>query len=366
MKVSDVIGVLDELAPPELAYSWDRVGLHTGSPDAGVSKVLVALSVTSETLRAARRAKADMIVSHHPLIWEPLKTLRTDLPEARLSLELASAGIACYGVHTNLDVVPGGVNDVLADRIGLRSQGPLIPVAHASMIKLVVFVPDTHLAVVRKALSDAGAGVIGDYTQCSFSAPGIGTFVPGESTDPYSGEKGKLAEEEERRFETLVSKSRVGAAVRALYESHPYEEPAYDLVPLANRDDSVSLGLQGDLEKPMKLGDFASFVRERLEISHVRLVGKPDHSVKRVGVLGGAGGGTISDLPPGLDVFVTGDVKYHDAISAAERGLPIIDAGHRGTEKWIVPALADYLKKHLRGLKVTAYVEPEVFQAVTG
>ncbi|MDZ4860649.1 MAG: Nif3-like dinuclear metal center hexameric protein, partial [Candidatus Hydrogenedentes bacterium] len=232
MTVQDVCNVMDALAPPALAYSWDRCGLHTGEPDMEVRGVLVALTVTREAFDAARRARAQLIVSHHPLIWEPLKTLRADDPHTRLCLDIAEAGIACFAAHTNLDVVPGGVNTAIAERLKLRNVSPLLPAPQASQLKLVTFVPDTHLAAVRDAVCRAGAGVIGEYSFCSFSAPGIGTFLPGEKSDPFSGRKQVINEEHERRFEILVPRARTAKVLDALRDAHPYDEPAYDLVVL--------------------------------------------------------------------------------------------------------------------------------------
>lgn len=364
MKARDIIEAMDQWAPPALAYEWDKAGLATGSPKQNVTKVLTCLTVTRETFSAARRAKADMIVAHHPLIWEPLQTLRTDNPQARLCLDIADAGIACYSAHTNLDVVPGGVNHILADRLGLNHVAPLFPPPHAEEFKLVTFVPESHLAKVRDAVSAAGAGVIGDYTHCSFSAPGTGTFRPGKDATPYAGGKFQVNQEPELRFETLVPKSRFAEVVNALLKAHPYEEVAYDLVELHATDPSISLGLRGELSRAVSLSTFATRVRDALEISHVRIVGDPKAKVRTVAVMGGAGGDSAARVPDDVDVYVTGDVKYHDALDARERGLSIIDAGHHGTEKWIVPAMADYLKKNVKGLKVSAYIEPDPFKAI--
>lgn len=364
MTVKDVCAAVEAWAPGALAYDWDRAGLALGEPRQKVSKILVALTVTRDTFKAAVRARADMIVSHHPLIWDSLSSLRSDDPVARLCLDLAAKGIACFSAHTNLDVVPGGVNTVLADRLGLLRTSPLLPAAHAQRVKLVTFVPESHLSAVRDAVSAAGAGAIGDYTHCSFSSGGVGTFLPGEGAAPYVGKRHVVNEEPEYRFETLVTKARVPGVLEALFEAHPYEEVAYDLVTLEDSDPSIGLGLRGELSKSMALDAFAKMVRKALEVSHVRVVGKPSMRVKRVGVLGGSGGGSIVDVPRDLDVFVTGDVKYHDAIDGMEKGLAVIDGGHGGTEKWIVPVLAEYLKATLAGARVATFMEPEVFRAV--
>jgi dinuclear metal center YbgI/SA1388 family protein len=280
-------------------------------------------------------------------------------------VRLAADGIACYGAHTNLDVAPGGVNDVLAERLGLVEPRVLFPAREAEQVKLVTFVPAEHVAAVREGVCEAGAGVIGDYTHCTFSSEGVGTFLPGDGTNPFSGRKGAVNEEPERKMEVLVPKARLGRVLRALFKAHPYEEVAYDVVPLANRDETVGLGRRGRLPEEMPLGRFAEHVCKRLATPHVRVVGDADRAVSTVAVLGGAGGGQLARVPAGVDVTVTGDVGYHDAAAAIERGQAVIDAGHAATEKWVVPALVTYLQGQLPEVVFTAYDEPEVFQAVT-
>lgn len=352
MKVRDICQAVEEFAPPGLAYEGDHHGLCIGHPDWEATRVLVALTVTSEVVRAAIRKHAEMIITHHPLIWEPLPALRLDVPHTRLCVELAQARIACFAAHTNLDVAPGGVNDTLAGKLDLVERRPLFPVQQAGLVKLVTFVPETHLAAVRNAVCRAGAGVIGDYTHCTFSTPGTGTFLPGEAAVPYSGKNQRVNEEPERRFETLVTKSRLSHVLEALLAAHPYEEVAYDVVTLENRDPRVGLGVRGRIPAPMSLRSFAVRVRKVLEVTRVRVVGTPEKAVRNVAVLGGAGGGHVSRVPPDVDVLVTGDVGYHDALNAQQRGLALVDAGHAGTEKCIVPVLARYLKKRLKGLRV--------------
>ncbi|MDP7638406.1 MAG: Nif3-like dinuclear metal center hexameric protein [Candidatus Hydrogenedentes bacterium] len=366
MKVRDVIEALDAWAPPALAYSWDRPGLSTGAPDESVSKVLVALTATRAAFNAARKARAGMIVAHHPLIWEPLTTLRSDDPAARLLLDIAEAGMASYSVHTNLDVVPQGVNHALADRLGLVNVSALFQPAHARQVKLVTFVPDSHVDVVRGAVCGAGGGVIGEYSHCSFSAPGTGTFLPSAQTKPFSGAKGRVNKESERRLEILVPGSRLDAALAALNESHPYDEAAYDIVSLENIDPEISLGLRGTLRKPMKLDAFAEHVRAALRIAHVRVVGPAAKPIESVAIMGGAGCGSTPQVPGDIDAYVTGDIKYHEAVDANERGLALIDAGHHGTERWIVPALAKFLRASVKGLCAVAYMEPDPYRIVAG
>lgn len=363
MNVRDIYEAIEELAPPALAYEWDRCGLVIGDPEWDVSRVLLALTVTPEAAEAARRHRVQMVVAHHPPIWEPLKALRMDEPHTRMCLELAQARIACYAAHTNLDVAPGGVNDALADAVGLVQRKRLF-VEQGAQVKLVTFVPAAHLAAVREAMCEAGAGVIGNYTHCTFGTPGTGTFRPNERANPALGERHALNEANECRLETLVPHSHICDVVKALQHAHPYEEVAYDVVPLENRDRNIGLGVRGELPGVVTLDKLAKRLCTALAASHVRVAGDPAQSVRDVAVIGGAGASRIGDIPEGIDVLVTGDIGYHDALKAQEKGLALIDAGHAATERLILPVLARYLKKRFKTLKITTWDEPEVFQIV--
>lgn len=360
--VDTICRAMDAWAPQSLAYEWDRVGLQIGEPGQPVKRVLTCLTVTAAAVARAERFKADMIVAHHPILFSPLKTLRTNDPHTRLCLRLVAANIACFAAHTNLDVAPGGVNTLLAETLGLREIAPLIPIPRAAQVKLVTFVPESHLPPLRTALCEAGAGQIGNYTECTFTTPGRGTFRPGVGANPFSGRAGMLNEETEVRLETLVPKARLSSVLQALRATHPYEEPAFDIVNLENRDNRFGLGARGCLEHPMGLRDFAESVRQALDLSHTRFVGDPKRPVSRVAVCGGAGGGEIAAIPPDIDVYVTGDLKYHEADGAMERGLALVDAGHDGTERNIAGAIARYLKRAVRGIETKAFIEPELFQ----
>lgn len=364
ISVRSICQELESWAPSAWAYEWDKAGLAVGDPNANVASLLICLTVTRAVYEAARAAKANMVVSHHPLIWEPLSALRFDFPATRLCLDFAQTGIACYSAHTNLDVAPGGVNEVLAERLGLQDLKPLLKVKHASQVKLVTFVPESYVKRVREAVSEAGAGVIGQYTHCSFSAAGIGSFKPGDGTRPFSGEPGRVNEEPEHRFETVVQKARLPYALEALFKAHPYEEVAYDIIALENLDSGISLGIRGILAKPLSAKAFAANVRKCLGLDHVRLVGESDKRIQRVAVIGGGGGGEIGKIPPDIDAYVTGDVKYHDACAALQRRLVVVDAGHAGTEQCIVPVMAERLRRRFGTLHVTEYFEPPVFRMV--
>lgn len=362
--VRAIIESMESWAPSGLAYSWDKIGLTTGAMEQSVSKVLTALTINRDTLKAARRAKVELIVAHHPLIWEPVSTLRRDDPKSAFYCEIVESGIATYAAHTNLDVAEGGVNHILANRLDLTNLSPLFPVPQANLLKLSVFVPGSHLTAIQQATADAGAGVIGEYTHCGFHSEGTGTFKPGDAASPYTGKRRILNSEPEVRFETTVSPSVVNEVLSAMRTAHPYEEVAYDLVQLENTDNRYALGLIGQLPKTLTLDTFAGRVKKSLKIEHVRVTGKGKAKVKKIAVMGGAGGDSAPRVPSDVDVFVTGDIKYHDALDAYDAGLNLIDAGHHGTEKWIVPAIRDHLKKTCPGVKVSAFMEADPFRVL--
>lgn len=362
LTVGRVMAAIEDWAPPSLAYEWDRPGLAIGQRDWPVGRVLVALTVGPEAADAAALGGAGMIVSHHPLIYEPLRALRTDDPHTAMCLTLAEKRVACFSAHTNLDVAPGGVNDTLADLLGIVERSTLVAAPQAVQAKLVTFVPESHLAAVREAVCSAGAGAIGAYTHCTFSAAGIGTFLPGEGTKPFSGTRGKLSEEPERRMETLVPMARVGRVIEALRKAHPYEEPAYDVIEVKVPGPYAGLGIKGRLKSPTTLRAFAEHVVKALGVSSVRVLGEMSRPVEKVAVLGGSGGSHAGEIGGDVDVFVTGDVNYHAALAARQRGLAVIDAGHDGTEKCIVPVIGRFLREKFPGLEVTEFEEPGLWR----
>tara|TARA_R110001592_G_scaffold158063_2_gene389078 strand:- start:212 stop:1318 length:1107 start_codon:yes stop_codon:yes gene_type:complete len=363
--VKTICNAMEAWAPSCLAYDWDRVGLQIGRPEAPVERVLTCLTVTDQVVSKATQWGANMIVAHHPILFSPLKALRTDDVHTQRCLQLAQHEIACFAAHTNLDVVPDGVNTLLAETLGLEAVVPLVPAPKAALVKLITFVPATHEAALREALARAGAGQIGNYSDCSFSTPGTGTFLPGPGSDPFTGKQGVLSHELELRFEMVVPKSILGQVLTALREAHPYEEPAFDVVALENTDPRIGMGARGQLANPMKLSDFAQHVCQVLKLKHVRMVGRGGDSIQRVALCGGAGGGEISSMPVDIDVYVTGDLKYHEADMARDRGLALIDAGHVGTERGIATHIARYLKRTVPGIEVKPIVESEIFQVVT-
>ncbi|VBB06066.1 gtp cyclohydrolase 1 type 2/nif3 [Lucifera butyrica] len=341
-----VIDEMEKLAPAYLAEDWDHVGLLVGDPAQKVKNILVVLDVTLPTVLYAAEQKVDMIISHHPLFFKGLDKIRTDKNLGNILAVLLKNNIAVYAAHTNLDIAPGGVNDVLAGLVGLQDILILQVTRVEKFNKLVVFVPRPHAEPVRAAILDAGAGHIGKYSHCSFTAAGMGTFMPLAGTSPYIGRQNRLESVEEVRLETVVPASISTKVIQCLKAVHPYEEVAYDLYPLTNPVVSFGLGRTGSLKKPQSLTSFASQVKQVLQIPAVKVAGDANQPIQKVAVCGGSGAELIpAAAKAGAKVLVTGDVKYHQAQEAVSMGLSVIDAGHFATEYPVLSHVVNYLKQ---------------------
>jgi dinuclear metal center YbgI/SA1388 family protein len=356
LTVRDVTAALEDWAPAGSRLDFDRVGLQVGDPAGAVGSVLVALDLTPAVIEEAEAAGAGLIVTHHPLLFRPLERLVPDSLVPAMAYRLARAGIAYYAIHTNLDVAPAGVSFALAERLGLLDVR-FLQRQRGRLVKLVTFVPESHLARVRQALAAAGAGHIGDYTECAFASGGTGYYRPGDEADPFSGEPGRLEHAAEMRLETEVPRWRLGPVLRALQEAHPYEEVAYDVFAMEQEHTRSGLGAVGDLEEAVPLERFLATVSERLAADALRYAGDPERPVRRIAVCGGSGSSLIGDaIAAGADAFVTADVTYHtffEPLGAdGSPRLALIDAGHYETE-WITESLiADRLARQFPGLDV--------------
>ncbi|WP_298271891.1 Nif3-like dinuclear metal center hexameric protein [Geobacter sp.] len=357
-KVSDIVGIVNKIAPPSLAEEWDNVGLMVGDPAVPVARIMVALDGTSDTLAAAISAECQLLLTHHPFIFRPLKRISAADPTGNLVLKAAASGLAVISLHTNFDIADGGMNDLLAGRLGIANGQPLRITASEELVKLAVFVPSGHEEGVREALFRFGGG-IGAYADCSFQSAGTGTFKPLEGAHPFLGRIGKREYVEESRIEVLVHKRDLSAALAALLKAHPYEEPAFDLYPLLNKGASRGLGRIGDLAEETTVAAFADKARECLGLAGVRFVGDGGRRVKRVALCGGSGMALLRDAQrQGADILVTGDVKYHEARDAEALGIAVLDAGHFGSEVIMVEEVAGRLRAELASRRFEAEVVP--------
>lgn len=337
---ADVVAIVERFAPLALALPGDPVGLQVGRLDKPVERVCIALDASTAVVERAVTAGADLLVTHHELLYQPLSRLDTASWRGRAIRTALEGDLTIYAAHTNLDVTAGGVNDVIAQRLGLTDVDILDVTGRERLRKLVVFVPQTHADAVRAAVCDAGAGFIGNYSHCTFNTSGEGTFLAREGANPFLGTVGEWTRTGEVRIETVVPELLTQTVVKAMMEAHPYEEVAYDLYPLELVGRPYGLGRVGNLPAPQPLGKFAALVQERLGLSHIRFGGDPDTSVLRVAVLGGAGGRFADHARArGAQVLVTADCNHHQVAEAWEDGLAIVDATHAALETLVLDKL---------------------------
>ena len=333
--------------PFGLAYDWDNVGLNVGDPAAAVTGGVVALDLTHAVLDEAAEAGANVVVTHHPLLFKGIKAVTAGAGPAGLAYRCVRDGIAHIALHTNLDVAPGGVSHALAVQLGLDDVDVLAPLDGAT-VKLVTFVPPSHLDAVRAALATAGAGHIGAYRECSFSATGTGTFRPDDGATPFTGTPaGALEHADERRLEMEVLRANVADAVRALHGAHPYEQVAYDLVPVEQPSTTHGLGVIGPLPSAMGGEAFLAHVCAALGEAAVRACGTSRRgTVRTVAVCGGSGSDLIGAARrAGADAYVTADVTYHrffEALDADGRAaMLLVDVTHDASERVAETLLLD-------------------------
>jgi len=353
--IADVRSYLESFAPASLAADWDNVGLLLGNAAAEVRRILTCLTITPEVVAEAVEQGAQLIVSHHPILLRGTKRLSSDTAEGRLIWPLMRAGIAVYSPHTAFDNTPGGINDSLARRLGLREVGPLRRGDGPRQYKVVVFVPEDDLQKVSDAMFAAGAGNIGRYRECSFRLSGTGTFFGTDTTNPTVGQKGRREEVSEWRLEVVTPDSVLPAVLTAMRKAHSYEEPAYDVYQLKPATAGQGEGRIGRLPQSISLLELARRVKRELNASAVQYVGTPDRTVQRVAVACGAAGEFLDDaVGAKADVFLTGEMRFHDYLRAQAAGIALILPGHYATERPAVEELAERLRAQWPGVEVTA------------
>ena len=340
LHLHDLIGILNRMYPPDLAEDWDNVGLQVGDPGAAVERIMVALDPSLKNLRAAIKQNCQLLLTHHPLIFKPLKQISTNNTHGLIIAEALRHNVAIVCAHTNLDSAPDGLNDWLAEALHLQHPDVLQPSEQERFFKLVVYVPHEHKNALLQALFKGGAGQIGNYDRCAFSVEGQGQFRPGAGTNPYLGTIGREELVEEARVETIVPGRNLSRVLKHMHKAHPYEEVAYDLFALHNRNSSAGLGRIGRLDAYIGLHAFAQHVKETLGCSGLRIVGDAAANINKVAVCSGSGSAALYAAKySGADVLVTGDMKYHEAQTAQDLGINVIDAGHFATEAIVAAGL---------------------------
>lgn len=334
-------------APYEIAWKHDNVGLQVGSYDQKIRSILVTLDVTDEVIGEARKKSIDLIISHHPLLYHPLKNIVVDERIGRMIKELVKNNILLYSAHSNLDFTKNGVSIALAQKLKLKNVDFLLKNQHVQK-KIVVFVPFTHSEKIMLAMSRAGAGVIGQYVSCSFQTPGYGTFKPSVAANPFIGRTGNLEKIEECRLEMVVPVWKLKDVITVMKAAHPYEEVAYDVYDLSNPSNDYGEGAIGSLIKKLPLKKFLANVKHQLRIPVLRYSCNSMSSVRRVAVCGGGGVDLLQNaLEQDADVFITGDIPYH-RFTDGDNKMVIIDAGHFETEYPAIETIVQVLSEEIR------------------
>jgi dinuclear metal center YbgI/SA1388 family protein len=351
MKIKNIIEALERLAPHMLQEDYDNAGLIFGDLEKNLDGALICLDITEAIIDEAINNNCQLIISHHPLIFRSIKKLNSKQFPGRILIKAIQEEIAIYCIHTNLDNIRSGVNYILSEKLELENCRILKP-QKGLLKKLVTFCPDIHLSdgsyvpdVVRAALFNAGAGYIGNYDSCSFNIHGEGTFRGLEGTDPFIGTKGELTSQKEIRVEIVFPAYNQANILEALLSSHPYEEVAYDIYPLDNVFEGAGSGMIGDLSVPLKEKDFLGFVKDQLGLSLIAHSAFMNKKISRIAICGGAGSFLLQDaIKARADVFLTGDLKYHDFFEPDGKIL-LADIGHYESEQFTIDLLYEYLIK---------------------
>lgn len=346
-----ILDLIRKVAPESTAAEWDRTGLQCGDPDSLVDAVVLALDVRPSTIQLAVDSGAGLIIAHHPLIFEPLRRIDPRVSPGRELISLIEQRIVLYVAHTNADASRVlSMNDAIGARLPLKSFSPATAPVQVADVKLVTFVPVEAADKVRDCLARAGAGKIGEYESCSFNLTGTGTFYGSNEANPTVGQRGRLERVEEVRLEMVCPKRGLDAILKALWDSHPYEEVAYDLYPLSGYQPGIVFMWEGELEQEMPLEEFARVVRDRLGdgIAPIRFAGNSATLVKRVAWCSGGGKSLIQFLDnTRIDVYLTGDTGHHDALECLSKGIALVDLDHYYTERLFLNMVGGYLSQQL-------------------
>jgi len=355
IRLKQIADAIEKIAPLGLAQDWDNVGLLVGDENKNIKNILITIDVTAAVVEEAKKLKTDLILSYHPVIWDGLKTVTTKTETAHI-IELIRSKISVFSIHTAFDVAAGGVNDQLAEIVGIENPKPIgdyVARPEGNFFKIVTFVPFDSINDVAEAIFDAGAGAIGNYSKCSFQTPGTGTFLPMQGAKPAIGKKGKLEEVNEIKLESIVSESKVAAVIEAMRNAHPYETPAFDVFRHYDLEGKLGLGKIGELKKPRSMAAIIENIRKVTGAKAAGIVGKERRTVKKAAVCAGSCGKLINSVIAGsCDLYLTGELKHHQALAAQEANLTCICLSHTVSERFALKNLAKSLKKHLKNVTI--------------
>jgi len=355
MKIKDIAARIDEIIPLKLAQDWDNVGLLIGDSQKDVNNILLTIDITRDVVAEAKKLKTDLIIGYHPVIWDALKKITADGPTG-VVYDLIRSGIAVFAIHTALDSAVGGVNDGLAEIVGIVNGEPIgdyVANPAGDNYKLVVFVPAKSAAEVSNAVFAAGAGAIGSYSHCGFGAEGTGTFLPHKGAKPAIGKRNKLEKVGEIRFETIVPAGKLDDVVAAMKKAHPYEMPAFDVFKLHDTELPFGLGRIGELARPVRIAQIIEKIKKATGAKAVGMVGDRNRLVRRAAVCAGTCGKIINSvITAKADLYLTGELKHHQALAAQEAGLTCICLSHTISERFILKKFARQLQKQIKTIKI--------------
>lgn len=352
MKVKDVAEILEELAPLEYAEEFDNVGLLVGDQDMDVSNILVTLDSLENVIDEAISKSCNLIISFHPILFKGIKSLTGSNYVERAVIKAIQNNISIYCLHTALDNAIDGVNAKICEVLELKQTRILIP-QKGTIKKLTTYIPETHAKSLLNSLFKAGAGSIGNYSECSFTVDGTGSYKAGMKANPVKGNKGELHLEEETQINVTFPRNKEKSVLAALFDNHLYEEVAYEISTLDNVDSQIGMGMIGELQVPMAEKDFLSFIKNKMNVACIRHSSFLGKKIQKVAVLGGSGAFAISAAKKsGADIFITSDVKYHQFFEA-ENKILIADIGHYETEQFTKNLLVDYLTKKMPNFAIS-------------
>lgn len=358
MKLKTLIKQIENKYPLNLAYDWDNVGLLVGNFDLEVKKVMVSLEANENVIEEAINNNVDLIITHHPFIFKKMNKINTSDLKGKLIHKLIKNDVALYSMHTNFDIAYDGLNDYFMEVIGFENSKILEVTNTEVLYKLAVYVPNSHVEIVKSALGVAGAGHIGNYSHCTFNSEGIGNFKPLNGSKPFIGNEGIIESVSEVKIETIVPQRILGGVISKMISAHPYEEVAYDLYKLENKGKSVGLGRISKLNESTTLENLSNLIKKKLNMKYIRIVGNLDTIINKVAVVTGSGADMVKKAErQGAQVLITGDVKYHDAQDAIDMEMCIIDCGHFESED----IFKDVMKRFLDNIEEINVIKSDIY-----
>lgn len=366
VKAAEVIQLIGKIAPAKLAEDWDNVGLQVGDPAQEIENVLIALDFNEEILEEALAKNCQLILTHHPFIFKGINSVNTQNQSGKLIYKLIKNDITLFSAHTNLDIAEKGLNDYLIQKLDVENISILKTTQSQSYHKLVTFVPEANFEELRNALYSKGAGKYNNYSHSGFYQAGKGNFKPLSDSQPFLGEKGSLNEVKEYRLEMIVAPKYLDQVIKELFKKHPYEEPAWDLYKMENLKEKNGIGRIADLKNETDMDSLIPKIKEIYNLDLMKII-KVKDNIKKVALCSGSGSDFIKDAYyQGADLYLTGDLKYHEAQIAEELGINLIDFGHYGSEKFVRDLLKERLeneapeklKKELKFIKSELNTRP--------